>query len=202
MSDVLSRIANTIPIRWGYFMKNGKRQKTMFIGHEKAIYGADGVQLDSKLLNIKDSISDAFSEEKDYAVGDYCIYLNSLYKFTAAKAAGAWDGSKVIPVSVSQELAALNSKHSVIGEQVGNFHYYNFEPPESNKSVMEDFQSELYKFPVGCTLIGDYARSGQFIFIGMVYSNRSYAFFLVLGVTGGLRIVKNWDGSWTETGIN
>lgn len=163
-------------------------------------------------LGIHDSAigrSDAYSDEVDYAANEYCIKDNMVYRFTKDKPMGPWDETKAVATNIITELLdmrrsliELNSKHSVIGEQVGNFHYYNFEPPESNKSVMEDFQSELYKFPVGCTLIGDYARSGQFIFIGMVYSNRSYAFFLVLGVTGGLRIVKNWDGSWTETGIN
>ncbi len=109
-NNALARLANSVPIRWGYFTKNRLAQKVIFIGHEKAIYDADGTRLDSKLSSIEDSISDAFSEGKDYVVGDYCIYLNALYKFTAAKPAGAWDGSKVVPVSVSQEIANLNAK--------------------------------------------------------------------------------------------
>lgn len=108
-TNALARLANSIPVRWGYFTKNRLAQKVIFIGHEKAIYDADGTRLDSKLSSIEDSISDAFSEGKDYVVGDYCIYLNALYKFTAAKPAGAWDGSKVVPVSVSQEIANLNA---------------------------------------------------------------------------------------------
>lgn len=109
-NNALARIANSIPVRWGYFTKNRLAQKVIFIGHEKAIYDADGTRLDSKLSSIEDSISDAFSEGKAYAVGDYCIYLNALYKFTAAKPAGAWDGSKVVPISLSSELGQLNAK--------------------------------------------------------------------------------------------
>lgn len=54
-------------------------------------------------------ISDAFSEGRDYAAGDYCIFSNTLHRFTSSKPAGAWDGTKAVPVTVSQELAKLNS---------------------------------------------------------------------------------------------
>ena len=57
-------------------------------------------------------ISDAFSEGRDYATGDYCIQSNTLYRFTSSKPAGAWDGTKAVPVTVSQELANLNSNFS------------------------------------------------------------------------------------------
>lgn len=116
MSDILSRLANTLPIRWGYFKKNGQPQKVIFVGHEKAIYGADGMQLDNKLTSIKDSLSDAFLEDRSYTVGQYCIYLNRLYKFAEAKAEGPWDGSKVVPVSVTQELGALNGDNGKFEE--------------------------------------------------------------------------------------
>lgn len=53
-------------------------------------------------------ISDAFSTEKDYEIGNYCIYLNGLYKFTSPKPAGAWDGTKVVPCTIGQEIGSLN----------------------------------------------------------------------------------------------
>ena len=55
-------------------------------------------------------ISDAFSTEKDYAIGDYCIYLNSLYRFTTAKSAGAWDGAAVVPVTIAQEMQDFSTR--------------------------------------------------------------------------------------------
>lgn len=118
--NILSRLANSLPIRWGYFKKDGQPQKVIFVGHEKAIYGADGVQLDNKLTNMKDSLSDAFSEDKAYTVGQYCIYLNRLYKFIEAKSSSPWDGSKVVPVSVTEELGALNVDFSTLGCTLSN----------------------------------------------------------------------------------
>lgn len=52
----------------------------------------------------KDFISDAFSTSKAYDAGEYCIYNNSLYKFTADKAAGFWDVSKVTPTTCGKEI--------------------------------------------------------------------------------------------------
>ncbi len=76
-------------------------------------------------------ISDAFSEGRDYATGDYCIQSNTLYRFTSAKPAGAWDGTKAVPVTVMGEIGALNAKtgfthlgHS--GE--GSYYYIDFTP--------------------------------------------------------------------------
>lgn len=53
-------------------------------------------------------ISDAFSETKDYASGDYTIYSNTLYRFTSAKPAGAWDAGAVEATTVAGELSELN----------------------------------------------------------------------------------------------
>lgn len=96
-----------IPIRYGKYINHEmEEEKVIFIGAEKAIYGADGRRLDEKLIDMEDSLSDAFSTEKDYAAGDYCVYANRVFKFTNAKAAGAWDGAAVIPVSLAQEIRA------------------------------------------------------------------------------------------------
>lgn len=54
------------------------------------------------------NISDEFSTSKAYAVGDYCIHKNVLYKFVAAKTAGEWDVTKVEPTTVGTELNSLN----------------------------------------------------------------------------------------------
>lgn len=54
------------------------------------------------------NISEEFSTSKAYAVGDYCIHKNALYKFVAAKTAGEWDVTKVEPTTVGGEFGALN----------------------------------------------------------------------------------------------
>lgn len=54
-------------------------------------------------------VSDKFSEDKEYAIGDYCIYNDVLYKFTSKKNAGEWDVSLVEITNVGNEISALNS---------------------------------------------------------------------------------------------
>ena len=54
-------------------------------------------------------IGDAFSTTKAYSTGDYCIYNDVLYKFTADKDAGPWDASKVTSTLVATELSSLFS---------------------------------------------------------------------------------------------
>lgn len=75
---------------------------------------ARGQYINGEAVYYKDSTArdmiseDAFSETKAYAVGDYCIYDNVLYKFTTAKAAGAWNASVVSAVTITSELGVLN----------------------------------------------------------------------------------------------
>lgn len=89
----------------------------VFVDNEEVIVPEADPALDADKLggNLPDyyapqhEISDAYSDAKSYAVGDYCIYLNALYRFTRAKAAGAWDGTAVVPVTMAQEIAAINN---------------------------------------------------------------------------------------------
>lgn len=59
--------------------------------------------------NAEKVISDEFSTEKTYSSGEYAIYNNTLYRFTAAKPAGAWDASKVQAMTVAGALRELNA---------------------------------------------------------------------------------------------
>lgn len=55
-------------------------------------------------------VSDAFIDSRDYVAGEYCIYNDTLYIFTDAKEAGAWDESKVASTTCAEEFRSLNSK--------------------------------------------------------------------------------------------
>ena len=61
---------------------------------------------------------DVFSTAAAYEAGEYCIYNNTLYKFTEAKSAGAWDDSKASATDIASELSALNS--SMVVQTPGN----------------------------------------------------------------------------------
>ena len=69
-----------------------------------------GTQYDVCDTVARAALSDEFSTGGTYAVGDYCIYENTLYKFTAAKEPGAWDASKVAATQIGDELSQLNGK--------------------------------------------------------------------------------------------
>ena len=69
-----------------------------------------GTQYDVCDTVARAALSDEFSTGGTYAVGDYCIYENTLYKFTAAKEPGAWDASKVAATQIGDELSELNGK--------------------------------------------------------------------------------------------
>ena len=57
----------------------------------------------------KDAISDKYDSSKTYAVGDYCIYNDTLYKCkTAVTSAEEFDSSKWEATNCGKELVALN----------------------------------------------------------------------------------------------
>lgn len=58
----------------------------------------------------QDMISDAYDSIHTYAVGDYCIYENALYKCNTASTTGTWDSSKWDAVTVAEELGDLTDK--------------------------------------------------------------------------------------------
>ena len=72
-------------------------------------FGAKDVNAIGTAVNgLADSIGDAFSGEKAYAVGEYAIYENVLYEFTAAKAAGPWDPDAATPTTIAEVVRELN----------------------------------------------------------------------------------------------
>lgn len=54
-------------------------------------------------------VAEDFSTSKAYAIGDWVIYDNTLYRFTSAHAAGAWNASEATATDVEDEVAAVKS---------------------------------------------------------------------------------------------
>lgn len=54
-----------------------------------------------------DDMGDEFNPEVDYAVGDYTIHNNKVWKFTTAHQAGAWDESHVKATKILSEAREL-----------------------------------------------------------------------------------------------
>lgn len=70
----------------------------------------------------KDAISDKYDSSKTYAVGDYCIYNDTLYKCkTQITSAEEFDSSKWEPTNCGKEFEVLNSNLKKDYESVGTF---------------------------------------------------------------------------------
>lgn len=58
--------------------------------------------IDTLIHQNRTMIGPAFDTTKAYVTGDPVVYLGELYVFTADKAAGAWDASKVTQATASE----------------------------------------------------------------------------------------------------
>lgn len=90
---------------------------------------------------------DVFSTAAAYEAGEYCIYNNTLYKFTEAKSAGAWDDSKASATDIASELSALNS--SIEGLE-GVAVLYN---PASPVSFPGEINVDITEYRVICMIV-------------------------------------------------
>ena len=59
--------------------------------------------LTTSVGKINNSIALTFNTSTSYAIGDYVLYGGSLYRFTAAHAAGAWIGTDATQVQLAEE---------------------------------------------------------------------------------------------------
>lgn len=101
-----------------------------------------------------DDMGDEFNPEVDYAVGDYTIRNNKIWKFTTAHPAGAWDESHVKATKILSEARELTE------DMQNRFKIMKFQlPPDTtaNTKVYTATESDLMDyFPVG---ISTYVKS-------------------------------------------
>ena len=65
-----------------------------------------------------DNFASEFSASTTYAIGDYCIYQGTLYRFTSAHT-GAWSASDVEATNVGEEVGELRSALSEVDTALG-----------------------------------------------------------------------------------
>lgn len=78
-------------------------------------FGAKDVNAITKMVNCT---GDAFDPERDYEVGDYTIYDNTVWKFTTAHPAGEWDESHVEKTRILAEIAEQNKNFEALTEKI------------------------------------------------------------------------------------
>ena len=64
---------------------------------------------DTAISGMSALISETFATNKAYSKGDYVIYQNALYRFTANHSAGAWTGTDVTQVVLADEVTDVNA---------------------------------------------------------------------------------------------
>lgn len=57
-------------------------------------------------------VAEDFSVQENYAIGDYTIYNQELYKFVAGHTAGAWDENDVENVTVTEEISDISKDNA------------------------------------------------------------------------------------------
>lgn len=85
----------------------------------------DKVQIGGTEYKIQDTdtrgmIADNFSASSAYSAGDYVIYNDILYRFSADHAAGVWTGTDVSAVQLAEDVTDLKSAFNELGLSVVN----------------------------------------------------------------------------------
>lgn len=71
--------------------------------------GSAYVQASADISTVMAMLATPFSETESYTAGKYVTYNGQYWRFTADKAAGAWDASKAEATNIGAELSALNA---------------------------------------------------------------------------------------------
>lgn len=73
------------------------------------------VDLNTPVRRLMNDIASSFDDRNAYDVGDYVLYLTTLYRFTTAHAANTpWNSSEVVQVKITDELNDLNQQISFV----------------------------------------------------------------------------------------
>lgn len=76
--------------------------------------GSAYVQASADISTVMAMLATPFSETESYTAGKYVTYNGQYWRFTADKAAGAWDASKAEATNIGAELSALNASNNFI----------------------------------------------------------------------------------------
>jgi hypothetical protein len=71
--------------------------------------GSAYVQASADISTVMAMLATPFSDTESYTAGKYVTYNGQYWRFTADKAAGAWDASKAEATNIGAELSALNA---------------------------------------------------------------------------------------------
>ena len=130
------------------------------------VINANFDKIDQQMRNNADGVnfakaisSDAYDNSKLYAVGDYCIYENKLYRcITAIESAEAFNIAKWEQTTVGKEVKQLNSNlvGLKVGENCGSKNYWNLGDTTAT-STGYAFENKQLNLPSGTYTFSAYS---------------------------------------------
>ena len=87
------------------------------IGYDGATYNSPGDAVRAQAMR-QGSLARQFSSSTAYTLGEHVWYNNTLYKFTASHAAGAWLGTDAVTVAIGDEIVEINDKIEDNSEEI------------------------------------------------------------------------------------
>lgn len=139
------------------------------------VHEADSAHIAQNTANF----APAFSDVTSYAVGDYVIYNNVLYRCTTAHTAGAWVAGHFTQVTVGGDTASINSKIPSTASSTEKLAYVEYSPNTNLYSTWEELLELLYQHGTG-------------YWTGTIYIGRWYTYTakITIGISG------YWYGSF------
>lgn len=113
--------------------------------------GSAYVQASADISTVMAMLATPFSDTESYTAGKYVTYNGQYWRFTADKAAGAWDASKAEATNIGAELSALNANKILVQEKTATtnqFGIVSLTRDEINRVLGVWVVSPAYSFAV------------------------------------------------------
>ena len=146
--------------------------------------GSAYVQASADISTVMAMLATPFNEAESYTAGKYVTYNGQYWRFTADKAAGAWDASKAEATNIGAELSALSAKTTDVDKRFGLAGAIN--SPNDFPKTGSCFGATTTGFELSSGfLIPQYTRfifinfggSGDGAFLGIDYDGKIYVSF-------------------------
>lgn len=130
--------------------------------------GSAYVQASADISTVMAMLATPFSETESYTAGKYVTYNGQYWRFTADKAAGAWDASKAEATNIGAELSALNAK---LRHNFGKNRPVGTEIPTSAFTTISEFSLDPGEYAIQgtCRIMG----SGTDIMKGLLIADNN-----------------------------
>ena len=162
-----------------------------------------GNEYDVRDAPVRAMVSDEFSEGENYTAGKICIHENKLCKFTADKAPGPWDASKVKETTLEEIYSEINSRMM----NIPCFYITYTAGKESEAQNLLDNPNQIPGLFINnahpyMIIFSDFVSTSAFgggttLIMGYEYPEGNYGFQLAMKYNGLFSKRTKTTGNWT-----